>query len=203
MCKTTCNEISAYLYTSLIFKYSCPYLVSLGAFDSLLSLLPHISLSSRSSPDQSLRSTWNLLVDIQCVDMGSKHVVPEAQTHASAWGGLVDPWWNHGPLTWTSRGGGLHVDIESYVQENTCILVTVLVFFYCQWEIFHKHGTLFIMNSKTSRIKSPCPVVWSLSGPVPMVGELMFVLDQSKSSFWSCVYPHHPDSNVQFKAKTV
>lgn len=120
--------MSFYLYTSLISKYSCPYLVSLGAFDSLLSLLPHISLSSRSSPDQSLRSTWNLLVDIQCVDMGSKHVVPEAQTHASTWGGLVDSWWNYGPLAWTSRGGSLHVDIESCVKGN--ILVTVLYFFF-------------------------------------------------------------------------
>lgn len=48
----------------------------------------------------------------------------------------------------------------------------------------------------------PVPVVWSLSGPVPIVGEAWFVRRQSKSSVATWRKLQSPDSKVQFIAKT-
>ena len=47
----------------------------------------------------------------------------------------------------------------------------------------------------------PDPVVWSLSGPVPTVGEEIFILVQSKSSVASWWKAHNPFSKVQFNAE--
>ena len=49
--------------------------------------------------------------------------------------------------------------------------------------------------------KVPVPVVWSLSGPVPTVGEEILVLVQSKSSVASWWKVQKPVSKVQFKAE--
>lgn len=61
---------------------------------------------------------------------------------------------------------------------------------------------LFILYLYDRRTTLPVPVVWSLSGPVPGVGELIFVLIQSKSSVDSWKKPHKSVSKVQFRSTT-
>ena len=68
----------------------CNNLVGLRAIYILQSLFPDISLCSGPSPDQSPGPAGSLFVDVQRVDVGPEHVVPEAQPNPGGGGGLVD-----------------------------------------------------------------------------------------------------------------
>ena len=104
----------------------CNNLVGLWAIYILQSLFPDISLCSGPSPDQSPGPAGSLFVDVQRVDVGSEHVVPEAQAYSGGGGGFVDSWGDNGTFARMSGSRGLHVNVESCPKKKPTFLPTDL-----------------------------------------------------------------------------